>query len=144
MRRPPFLCVLLLLAAPGCEERAPAPAAAALPPGASVALTPALREEGRALYESRCATCHGASGAGDGPAGAGLVPRPRDLRDAVWQQRVTDAHLDRVITGGGLAVGQSALMPPSPDLRGRPELAALRAHVRALSAGTAQQPAPKR
>jgi hypothetical protein len=79
------------------------------------------------------------------PRAPRLVPRPRNLQDAAWQQRVTDAHLDRVITGGGLAVGQSALMPPSPDLRGRPELVALRAYVRSLSAGApSAQEAPKR
>ncbi|HEX6060267.1 MAG TPA: FTR1 family protein [Gemmatimonadaceae bacterium] len=32
--------------------------------------------EGRALYEAKCASCHGMSGGGDGPAGAGMEPAP--------------------------------------------------------------------
>ncbi len=35
---------------------------------------------GQAIYASRCATCHGDDGRGDGPAGLRLVPRPADLR----------------------------------------------------------------
>jgi putative copper resistance protein D len=36
--------------------------------------------EGAALYADRCAVCHGPEGGGDGPAAAGLHPRPPDLR----------------------------------------------------------------
>ncbi len=35
---------------------------------------------GKAIYDSRCAACHGDTGRGDGPAGVRLVPRPADLR----------------------------------------------------------------
>jgi copper resistance protein D len=34
---------------------------------------------GEELYRGQCASCHGQGGAGDGPAGAGLTPRPADL-----------------------------------------------------------------
>jgi putative copper resistance protein D len=34
---------------------------------------------GRRLYQAHCAVCHGVGGAGDGPAAAGLQPRPADL-----------------------------------------------------------------
>ncbi|MBM3947522.1 MAG: c-type cytochrome, partial [SAR202 cluster bacterium] len=34
---------------------------------------------GEALYERHCVVCHGVSGRGDGPAAAGLSPRPADL-----------------------------------------------------------------
>jgi len=36
--------------------------------------------EGRALFATHCAACHGVAGAGDGPAAAALRPRPPDLR----------------------------------------------------------------
>jgi mono/diheme cytochrome c family protein len=39
--------------------------------------SPELIARGRELYDRSCATCHGATGGGDGPAAAGLVPKPR-------------------------------------------------------------------
>ena len=47
---------------------------------------------GRARYAENCASCHGTSGRGDGPAAAGLRTPPADLtaiaarRDGVWPQ----------------------------------------------------------
>jgi mono/diheme cytochrome c family protein len=32
------------------------------------------------LYEQNCATCHGATGRGDGPLAVALNPRPADFR----------------------------------------------------------------
>ena len=37
-------------------------------------------ESGAALFAENCAVCHGATGAGGGPAAAGLDPKPADLR----------------------------------------------------------------
>lgn len=42
---------------------------------------------GRALFEKRCTGCHGASGKGDGPAAASLVPHPADLTAAAFDDR---------------------------------------------------------
>ena len=39
----------------------------------------ASRQRGRKLFQAHCATCHGAQGKGDGPAGAALNPKPADL-----------------------------------------------------------------
>jgi putative copper resistance protein D len=36
--------------------------------------------EGRAVFAEHCVACHGAGGAGDGPAAAALNPKPPDLR----------------------------------------------------------------
>lgn len=36
--------------------------------------------QGEAVYVAHCASCHGASGFGDGDAGKGLTIPPRDLR----------------------------------------------------------------
>jgi mono/diheme cytochrome c family protein len=41
--------------------------------------TPELVEKGKALYANNCLACHGAKGAGDGPTGQYLNPKPRDL-----------------------------------------------------------------
>lgn len=36
---------------------------------------------GAEIYKTYCAACHGEKGAGDGPAGVGLNPKPQDLPD---------------------------------------------------------------
>ncbi|WP_339545271.1 FTR1 family protein [Pseudomonas sp. RA_35y_Pfl2_P32] len=44
---------------------------------------------GAPLYAQHCSVCHGASGAGDGPAGVGLEPAPANLRDRSRQDRLS-------------------------------------------------------
>jgi len=39
---------------------------------------------GKAVYSVNCAICHGAGGAGDGPAGKALNPPPRNLIEGKW------------------------------------------------------------
>jgi high-affinity iron transporter len=46
------------------------------PPGQPVSLA-----RGASVYAASCAACHGATGAGDGPAAAALDPRPTDFTD---------------------------------------------------------------
>ncbi len=70
----------------------------------------------RVIYENRCASCHGLTGAGDGPLARPLPVRPRRFQSAAWQDRVTDKAIADVIVHGGAAVGLSPLMPPNPDL----------------------------
>ena len=38
--------------------------------------------QGREIYRTNCATCHGTAGHGDGPQAAALTPRPSNLADA--------------------------------------------------------------
>ncbi len=47
--------------------------------GAAPKKTPELVAKGKASYETNCATCHGPTGQGDGEAGMGLDPKPRNL-----------------------------------------------------------------
>ena len=44
---------------------------------------------GAPLYAQHCSVCHGANGAGDGPAGVGLEPAPANLRDRSRQDRLS-------------------------------------------------------
>ena len=44
-----------------------------------VAANNASRARGKKLFAANCASCHGAQGRGDGPAGAALSPKPADL-----------------------------------------------------------------
>ena len=39
---------------------------------------------GQAVFSANCATCHGDTGRGDGPAAVGLEPPPADLSDGAW------------------------------------------------------------
>lgn len=48
--------------------------------------TPELVEYGHKLYKTNCALCHGDTGMGDGAAGAGLNPKPRNLVEGKWTQ----------------------------------------------------------
>ncbi len=42
--------------------------------------TPELVKKGEQIYKTNCMVCHGEKGDGNGPAGAALNPKPRDLR----------------------------------------------------------------
>jgi mono/diheme cytochrome c family protein len=143
----PALLLLLALACGG-ESEAPAPAGPAAPAPAPAAApaapaepaagagapSEAARAEAEQIFKTRCVTCHGPQGAGDGPASAGLTPPPRNFQDPAWQGSVTDAHIEQIVQYGGAAVGRSAAMPANPDLMGKPEVvAALRAYVRGLA-----------
>ncbi len=110
-------------------------AEAAPAPSAAQAQSPEQRlARGRELYTSRCATCHGEGGAGDGPGGAAFNPPPRNLADASWQASVDDERIRQAISYGGAAVGVSPMMPSQPDLANRPDdLSALVAFVRSIS-----------
>ncbi len=122
----------------GCSEKPAPPAPASEGTAALAAQTggeatsPAVREEAKKIFENRCTPCHGAGGAGDGPASAGLTPRPRNFQDKAWQSSVSDEHIERIISYGGAAVGRSPAMPPNPDLADKPETKALREYIRGL------------
>ena len=149
MKLTPKLVVLLALGAGSlaCSEKkaeapaaapaqAAAPAAAAPAAAAPAAAAPAAAAQDPAaeadgIFKTRCFTCHGMEGKGDGPAAAALNPKPRMFSDKEWQKSVTDEHIEKIILAGGAAVGKSPLMPPNPDLEGKKEvIAALRAIVR--------------
>lgn len=108
---------------PVAEPARPRPA----PAGAGSMTAPApvsAAGEARRIYGSRCATCHGQSGRGDGGAAMSMQPRPRDYTDAAWQASVTDADLTAIIVAGGAALGKSSMMPPAADLADKPEVVA--------------------
>jgi mono/diheme cytochrome c family protein len=55
---------------------------------------------GAAVYKSNCAVCHGDKGMGDGPAGAALVPKPRNLVEGKWKQGGTSVDLFNTLVKG--------------------------------------------
>lgn len=72
------------------------------------ALKPAV-SLGRALFQGRCALCHGAEGRGDGRMAAMIKdPPPFNLT----RSRAPDPYLREIISKGGAAMGRSPRMPP--------------------------------
>lgn len=103
--------------APAAGQAAPRPAARA-----PAAPQQSAAAEAAQLFATRCVTCHGERGAGDGPGSASLTPPPRNFQDPAWQAEVSDAHIANIIQFGGAAVGRSPTMPGNPDLTGKPEV----------------------
>ncbi len=63
---------------------------------------------GKVVYDERCASCHGATGAGDGAASAGLDPKPADLAEEV-PNLGDDFLFWRISEGGGMEPFNSAM-----------------------------------
>jgi mono/diheme cytochrome c family protein len=119
------------MASDAATRTAPDPAAGAAEGRTPVPIPAAAMQQAQTIFTTRCALCHGAGGKGDGPAGAALSPRPRDMTDQAWQQSVSDEHIEQIIAGGGAAVGKSPMMPANPDLANKPDvIKALRQLVR--------------
>lgn len=62
---------------------------------------------GTKIYANNCAVCHGPGGAGDGPAGANLVPPARNLIEGKWKKGGDSiglyVTLEKGIAGGSMA-----------------------------------------
>ncbi len=61
---------------------------------------------GKTKFLQVCATCHGNTGLGDGPASTAYNPRPKNLQTT----ELNDKQLHNVIANGGPAEGLSPLM----------------------------------
>lgn len=59
-----------------------------------------VAQYGATLYKNSCAMCHGATGVGDGPAGAALVPKPRNLVEGKWKKGGSSKALFLTLTNG--------------------------------------------
>lgn len=117
---PTVLALVFAAALLGCPAEKKAATGATGAPQPTASADPAA--EAKTKFETLCATCHGTTGMGDGAAAGGLDPKPRSYSDPEWQKSVTDEHLAKVIVEGGPAVGKSPLMPPSADLKDKPEV----------------------
>jgi cytochrome c oxidase cbb3-type subunit 3 len=72
----------------------------AAPPPAAIAGDPLL-VEGREVYLSRCVSCHGEAGRGDGPIAKGLAGPPvGDLSGAVWKHGDRPEQVEAVVARG--------------------------------------------
>ena len=58
--------------------------------------TPEVLNQGKKLYETNCAPCHGAKGDGKGPAGVALKPPPRTFNIPLDQWTYSKGDLKKV------------------------------------------------
>jgi mono/diheme cytochrome c family protein len=100
---------------------------------------------GAIIFNANCSSCHGISGAGDGPVGAALTPPPRDFTvgDFAFDPnedgtKGADEDITLVIKNGAMKYGGSPLMAPWPTLTDA-QVADIIAHIRSLK--TAEAPA---
>lgn len=101
----------------------------------------ALIEEGRTVFTTNCAACHGPEGMGDGPAAAALDPKPRNLSDAAYMKTRPEATLRKVISEGGQSVGLSPVMVGWQGALSPAQIDAVLAYVQSLHKAKKRKPA---
>lgn len=70
---------------------------------------------GKKLFSQNCAMCHGPEGKGDGAAGAGLNPKPRNLVEGPWKKGGGYTGIYTVVTEGlaGSSMASYAHLKPA-------------------------------
>jgi mono/diheme cytochrome c family protein len=66
----------------------------------AVPSTPKSIADGANVYNRSCASCHGKTGQGDGPAAKQLTPSPSNLVDGEWKHGAGDSEIFTVIRNG--------------------------------------------
>jgi mono/diheme cytochrome c family protein len=82
-------------------------------------------EKGKAVFNGpgACNSCHGALGAGDGPAAGALNPKPRSFAEGKFAfdtdgdgKTGTEQDIFNVITNGAMKYGGNVMMVARPDI----------------------------
>lgn len=75
--------------------------------------SPELIAKGKNLFAVNCASCHGPSGLGDGPAAAALNPKPRNFNEGYWRYGGGVARVVQTISVGspGTAMAAFTVIP---------------------------------
>ena len=114
-------------AATTAPDAAAAPEAAAAP--AAAATPTASAADGAKVYQTYCTTCHGPKGQGDGPAAAGLNPKPADFATRSFKYDVNGDgikgeidDIKAIVHDGAAKHGGSPMTPADAQ----PQLQALR------------------
>lgn len=109
------------------EEAKPVPADYA---GKTNPLGSDAAADGKDVYELNCLSCHGETGAGDGPAGASLDPQPANLPEEL--PNLQDDFVFWVISEGGAAAGLSPSMAAYKDVLSEDEIWQVVTYIRTL------------
>ena len=105
---------------------------------ASVARADADAAKGKELYDSKCAKCHGKSGAGDGKSARALNTKPtafneaKPFTDKKDLDMTPEARMAKAIKEGGQAVKESKEMDAYPDFTEQ-QIQDLLAYIKTLS-----------
>ncbi len=86
-------------------------------------------DDGRTLYTSHCATCHGPKGLGDGIAGRDLTPSPALLAHMIQRRQSVDEYLLWTISEGGARFGTE--MPAYKEILTEKEIWQIVTYMRA-------------
>jgi mono/diheme cytochrome c family protein len=62
--------------------------------------SPQALTDAKDLFQNTCAPCHGAAGAGDGPASASVKPHPANFTNAKTMRAMTDGEIFWKISNG--------------------------------------------
>lgn len=89
--------------------------------------------EGKSLYTSYCAACHGDQGKGDGVAARSLPVKPADHTNGAVMNQFSDKFLTDIITKGGSAVNKSAFMPAWGSSLNNKQVSDIVAYLRSLA-----------
>lgn len=89
--------------------------------------------KGKAAFQQYCASCHGPAGKGDGPMGAAMNPKLKDLSDKAFNGSMKDDYLVKLIKEGGQAVGKSPMMPKMGGALKDSDVADVIAYIRSLA-----------
>lgn len=109
---------------------------------ASTSSGPHDAAKGEAMYGQFCSSCHGPRGAGDGPVGLALNPKPARHNDGAYMNALSNDHLFKVVKEGGASVGKSALMAAWGGTLGDEDIWHIVAFVRTLAEPAYTGPKP--
>jgi mono/diheme cytochrome c family protein len=97
-----------------------------------------VQREARLHFADHCATCHGNDGSGDTQIGAGLYPKPPDLR-ASQTQKLSDGEIFWIIENGVRLTGMPAFGPTGSEHGGSDDSWKLVHFIRHLPALTVEE-----
>jgi mono/diheme cytochrome c family protein len=91
--------------------------------------TPGNPVAGKSVFLQNCAVCHGNEGHGDGPAAAGLNPKPANFH-LPERQKLTADQMVHLVTEGGAEEKKSPTMPAFGDFLSQQQIRDVVAYIR--------------